>query len=291
MKTHVGEASIQRMAEVLEVSRSGYYKFLVSPESPRAQANQELLTAIQASHTASRQTYGSPRIHKDLRAAGHDCSRKRVARLMQEAGIMAKMKKKFKVTTQVDIKLPAAPNHLQQDFKAEAPNQKWVSDITYVWTREGWLYLAVILDLFSRKVVGMAMSDRLKKELAMVALGQALTRRDGRAPSYHHSDKGCQYTSGAFQDLLKAHGITCSMSSTGNCFDNAVAESFFHTLKTEHIYFEDYVTREQAKASIFEYVEVFYNNQRRHSFLNYLSPVEFERGYVMQLGVSLSSVH
>lgn len=291
MKTHVGEASIQRMAEVLEVSRSGYYKFLVSPASPRAQANQELLTAIQESHTASRQTYGSPRVHKDLRAAGHGCSRKRVARLMREAEIVAKMKKKFKVTTQVDAQLPAAPNHLQQDFTAQAPNEKWVSDITYVWTREGWLYLAVILDLFSRKVVGMAMSNRLKKEIVMMALSQALTRRDGQGPRFHHSDKGCQYTSQAFQTLLETHGITCSMSETGNCFDNAVAESFFHTLKTEHIYFEDYATREQAKASIFEYVEIFYNNQRRHSFLNYVSPVEFERGYAMQSGVSLSSVH
>jgi putative transposase len=186
------------------------------------------------------------------------------------------------VTTQVDAKLPAAPNRLQQDFKAEAPNEKWVADITYVWTLEGWLYLAIILDLFSRKVVGMAMSERLKKEVVMAALSQALGRRQVKGSLVHHSDKGCQYTSSGFQDLLKAHDITCSMSGTGNCFDNAVAESFFHTLKTEHVYFEDYATREQAKQSIFEYVEVFYNNQRRHSFLNYVSPSEFERGYQMQ---------
>jgi putative transposase len=291
MKTHANEASIQEMANVLQVSRSGYYKFLAQTESSRAQANQGLLVAIHESHVASRQTYGSPRIHKDLCAAGHRCSRKRVARLMREAGIVAKMTKKFKVTTQVDKQLPAAPNYLQQDFKADAPNQKWVSDITYVWTREGWLYLAVILDLFSRKVVGMAMSDRLKKEVVMGALSQALARRDGEEPFFHHSDKGCQYTSQAFQALLRTHGIICSMSGTGNCFDNAVAESFFHTLKTEHIYFEDYATREQAKASIFEYIEVFYNNERRHSFLNYVSPVAFEREYVMQSGVSLPSVH
>lgn len=291
MRAHAREASIQEMAQMLKVSRSGYYKFLSHTVSPRAQANQSLLGAIQASHAASRQTYGSPRIHKDLCAVGHRCSRKRVARLMREAGIQAKMKKKFKVTTQVDAQLPAAPNYLKQDFTAQTPNQKWVSDITYVWTQEGWLYLAVILDLFSRKVVGMAMSHRLKKELVLVAFHQALARREGQRPHFHHSDKGCQYTSKAFQALLKKHGITASMSGTGNCFDNAVAESFFHTLKTEHIYFEDYETREQAKASIFDYVEIFYNNQRRHSFLNYLSPVAFEKRYEMQSGVSLSAVH
>lgn len=277
MKAYAKVWEIKEMAVVFEVTRSGYYKFLKAGVGSRAQANQQLLEEIKKSHAASRQTYGSPRVHKDLCASGHNCSRKRVARLMREAGIAAKMKKKFKVTTQVNPKLPVAPNRLQQDFKAEAPNEKWVADLTYIWTLEGWLYLAIILDLFSRKVVGMAMSECLKKEVVMTALSQALERRKVNGALVHHSDKGCQYTSTGFQDLLKAHDITCSMSGTGNCFDNAVAESFFHTLKTEHVYFEDYETRDQAKQSIFEYVEVFYNNQRRHSFLNYVSPTEFER--------------
>ena len=282
MKVFAEVWQVKEMAIVFEVPRSGYYKFLKAGLNPRVQANQRLLVEIKKSHAASRQTYGSPRVHKDLCAAGNGCSRKRVARLMREAGIAAKMHKKFKVTTQVNPKLPAAPNRLHQDFKAQAPNEKWVADITYVWTVEGWLYLAVILDLFSRKVVGMAMSDRLKKEVVMTALSQALGRRELSGSLTHHSDKGSQYTSMGFQDMLKAQNIICSMSGTGNCFDNAVAESFFHTLKTEHIYFEEYETREQAKQSIFEYVEVFYNNQRRHSFLDYVSPSEFERGYQMQ---------
>lgn len=290
MKAHSKVWQVKEMAAALEVPRSGYYRFLNVCLSPRAQTNQQLLVEIKKSHAASRQTYGSPRIHKDLRAGGHGCSRKRVARLMREAGIAAKMTKKFKVTTQADSKHSAAPNRLQQDFQAQGPNEKWVSDITYVWTLEGWLYLAVILDLFSRKVVGMAMSDRLKKEVVMVALSQALERRQVHSSLLHHSDKGCQYTSKEFQDLLQEHGIVCSMSGTGNCFDNAVAESFFHTLKTEHIYFETYETREQAKQSIFEYIEVFYNNQRRHSFLNYVSPTEFEREYLTQRNISLRGV-
>jgi len=201
------------------------------------------------------------------------------------------MQKKFKVTTQVDPKLPVAANHLQQDFKAMGPNEKWVADITYVWTLEGWLYLAIILDLFSRKVVGMAMSDRLKKEIVLIALTQALGRREVTGSLLHHSDKGCQYTSMAFRDLLEERGILCSMSGTGNCYDNAVAESFFHTLKTEHIYFEEYKTREEAKQSIFEYVEVFYNNQRRHSFLDYVSPSDFENEYQIRQKFSLLGVN
>jgi putative transposase len=282
---------VKEMAMALEVTRSGYYKFLKADLGSRAQANALLLAEIKKSHSASRGTYGSPRIHKDLRAAGHGCSRKRVARIMQETGIAAKMKKKFKVTTQVDPKLPVAANHLQQDFKAAAPNEKWVADITYVWTNEGWLYLAIILDLFSRKVVGMAMSDRLKKEVVITALTQALSRRKVTRPLLHHSDKGCQYTSTVFRKLLEKRGILCSMSGTGNCYDNAVAESFFHTLKTEHVYFEDYETREQAKHSIFEYIEIFYNNQRRHSFLDYASPSEFEKGYQIQQNISLRCVN
>lgn len=202
------------------------------------------------------------------------------------------MVKQFKITTKVNTRHPVAANVLDQDFTAQAPNEKWVADITYVRTLEGWLYLAIILDLFSRKIVGIAMDDSLNKALVIQALNQALTRRKVTGDLIHHSDKGCQYTSQAFQTLLADADITCSMSGTGNCFNNAVAESFFHTLKTEHVYFECYQTREQAKASIFEYIEIFYNNQRQHSYLNYLSPVEFEKNYYQkQSEVSFLNVH
>ena len=201
---------------------------------------------------------------------------------MRKADLKAKMPGIFKLTTRQDKRAIAAPNLLRQEFSATVPNVKWVSDITYIRTREGWLYLAVILDLFSRKVVGMAMNDSLQTNLVLEALNQALQRRQPKNDLQHHSDRGCQYTSHAFQKLLQENNIICSMSATGYCFDNAVAESFFHTLKTECVYHERYESREQAKDSIFEYVEIFYNNQRRHSTLSYLSPAEFERRYFQQ---------
>jgi putative transposase len=250
--------------------------------SKRQQENAELLKAIEAIFVKSRQTYGSPRIHATLLAQGFRCSRPRVARLMKQVGIAAKMRRLFKRTTRVDNKALAAPNLLQQDFTALQPNQKWVSDISYVRTLEGWLYVAVVLDLFSRKVVGLSMGESLQTSLVLQALQQACHRRQPQAGLLHHSDKGCQYTSNAFQTLLKQQDIVCSMSGTGNCFDNAAMESFFHTLKTECVYFERYETRAQAKASIFEYVEMFYNNERRHSTLGYLSPGDFEQRYYQQ---------
>jgi putative transposase len=250
--------------------------------SKRQQENAELLKAIEAIFVKSRQTYGSPRIHATLLAQGFRCSRPRVARLMKQVGIAAKMRRLFKRTTRVDNKALAAPNLLQQDFTALQPNQKWVSDISYVRTLEGWLYVAVVLDLFSRKVVGLSMGESLHTSLVLQALQQACHRRQPQAGLLHHSDKGCQYTSNAFQTLLKQQDIVCSMSGTGNCFDNAAMESFFHTLKTECVYFERYETRAQAKASIFEYVEMFYNNERRHSTLGYLSPGDFEQRYYQQ---------
>lgn len=277
---------------MFNVSSSGYYRFIKALLSPRAQANKELLVKIKEVHQRSRGVYGSPRVFQELRAQGESCSRKRVARLMREGDIVAKMKKHFKVTTRSNPKASAAPNLLQQEFMAEQPNQRWVADITYVYTREGWLYVAAVLDLFSRRIVGLAMSERMTSDLVCQALNQAIVHRQPGEALIHHSDRGCQYTSEAFQLLLKAKGIICSMSSTGNCFDNATMESFFHTLKTEHIYFENYITREQAKQSIFEYVEVFYNRQRRHSTINYLSPVVFEKQwYQQQENVSLSTVH
>ena len=271
------------MARLLGVSRGGYYKYCCKEPSKWQKENELLLQTIRAIFKMSRQTYGSPRIHAELKAQGFSCSRVRVARLMRKAKLVAKMRRFFKRTTRVDGRRTAAPNLLQQNFSAPTPNKKWVADITYVRTLEGWLYVAIVLDLFSRRIVGLAMSDTLHTSLVLQALNQALQRRQPNEDLQHHSDRGCQYTSEAFQKLLDEHRVTCSMSGTGSCYDNAVAESFFHTLKTECVNFDRYETREQAKQSIFEYVEVFYNNQRRHSTLGYVSPAEFERRFYQPL--------
>lgn len=287
MKQHKNEFSIERMSKVFNVSRSGYYHSINAIPSERAKENERLLEKIKLIHNDSRQTYGSPRIHAELKAQGETCSRKLVANLMQQKNLQAKMKKRFKRTTRVNYKAKVAPNLLQQDFTAQQPNQRWVEDITYVATAEGWLYVAVVLDLFSRCIVGLAMSERITTDLVLTALQQAIIHREPAGNLTHHSDRGCQYTSDDFQQLLKKHGIIASMSGTGNCYDNAAMESFFHTLKTEHIYFEYYSTREQAKQSIFEYVEVFYNRKRRHSTLGYISPIGFEKLWQQQKSVSL----
>lgn len=291
MKDHEKEFSIERMSGVFGVSRSGYYRFCHVAPSKRSIENNRLLEKIKIIHVENRQTYGSPRIHAELCAQGEKCSRKRVSRLMKKEGIEAKMKKRFKITTKANPKAKAAPNLLQQDFAAEAPNQRWVADFTYVATLEGWLYVAIILDLFSRKIVGLAMHERMTADLVLAALTQAFLHRQPQAGLIHHSDRGSQYTSQDFQGLLEFYGMIASMSGAGNCFDNATAESFFHTLKTEHVYFENYKTREQAKESIFEYVEVFYNRKRRHSTLGYVSPVTFENQWYKQKNFSVPTVH
>jgi putative transposase len=282
MQTHVKTWTVEEMARSLDVSRSGYYRYCHRKKSVRQQENEKLLMVIRQIFLRSRQTYGSPRIYAELKEKGNFCSRPRVARMMKKVGLRAKTPYVFKTTTRQDKGAVAAPNLLRQDFTTKVPNEKWVSDITYIRTKEGWLYLAVILDLFSRKVVGMTMSDTLQTSLVLEALKQALQRRSPGNNLHHHSDRGCQYTSQAFQQLLKKHNIICSMSARGYCYDNAVAESFFHTLKTECVYHERYANREEAKQNIFEWVEVFYNNQRRHSTLGYLSPAEFERRYFQQ---------
>ncbi len=287
MRQHAKQWTIKEMAILLAVSRSGYYQYCKGLSSPRQLESQVLLDKIKQIYKASRETYGSPRIHAELVAQGYSCSRPRVARLMKQAGIAAKMQRLFKCTTRVNAKRPVADNLLQQNFSANAPNQKWVADISYCATLEGWLYIAVVLDLYSRQVVGLAMSDSLHTTLVMQALRQTLTRRQPATGLTHHSDRGCQYTSHAFQALLDQQGIECSMSSTGHCFDNTAMESFFHTLKTEQVYFNNYLTREEAKADIFEYVEVFYNQQRRHSTIDYFTPAEYEKRYYQQQGVSL----
>ena len=272
------------MSSVFKVSRSGYYEFIVHKPSNRAQENDRLLDKIKDSYQDSHKTYGSPRICTELRASGEKCSRKRIARIMKENDMAAKMKKRFKVTTKANPNEVPAPNLLNQDFVAKEPNQRWVADFTYVDTKEGWLYVAAVMDLFSRRIVGLAMSDRMKDDLVIAALQQALIHRHPGAGLLHHSDRGSQYTSKNFRDLLIKYCIVASMSGSGNCYDNAVIESFFHTLKTEHIYFEQYESREQDKRSIFEYIEVFYNRKRLHSTLKYMSPVVFEKQWQQEVG-------
>lgn len=276
MKKNENIFSIEKMAEVLGVSRSGYYDFLARGESRTAKENNRLKEKIKKIYEESKRIYGSPRIHAELIRSGESCSRKRVAKLMREAKIQAKIRKKWKKTIKLEEKTEISPNYLDQNFVTEAPNKVWVSDITYVPTQEGWLYVAVVLDLFSRKVVGLSMGDCLKTELVIKALNQAIVRRGVNEGLLHHSDKGCQYTSKEFKEFIDNHKIKLSMSGKGNCFDNAVAESFFHTLKTEHTNFCNYKIREEAKSSIFEYIEVFYNRKRLHSTIGYKSPEEFE---------------
>jgi len=279
------------MSCVFNVSRSGYYRFLASKPSARQLENNRLLEEIKMLHRDNRQVYGSPRIHAALRMQGETCSRKRVAKLMKQEGLQAKIQRRFKRTTQVDVLAKKSPNLLQQNFASATPNQRWVADITYVATAEGWLYIAAILDLFSRRIVGLAMHDRMTADLVTKALKQAIKHRQPKKGVIHHSDKGSQYTSSIFQKELAINHVISSMSGTGNCYDNAAMESFFHTLKTEHIYFETYKTREHAKQSIFEYVEVFYNRKRSHSTLGFLSPMEFEIKWSKQQNVSLRGVH
>jgi transposase InsO family protein len=265
------------MCRILGVGSSGFYAWLNRPESPRSRENRRLLMEIKAVHRKSRKTYGSPRIHAELNETGHACSRYRVARLMRRYGIVSKHKQKFRVTTNSVHSYPIAENLLQRRFDVSGLGQCWVSDITYIPTREGWLYLAVTLDLFHRKVVGWAMDRWITRWLVMKALNMAILNGTLKPGLIHHSDRGVQYASNEFQALLKVHGIECSMSRKGDCWDNAVAESFFHTLKVELIHGKTYDTRKEARTAIFEYIEGFYNRQRRHSYLGYLSPDEYEK--------------
>lgn len=266
---------VRLMCRVLGVSTSGFYAWQGRPACQRQQANQRLLTEIQAIHERSRQTYGSPRVHAELRARGVVCSRGRVARLMRTNGIVARRRKRYKVTTQVDARRPVAPNVLARDFTADRPNAKWLADITYIDTYEGWLYLAALMDVYSRRIVGWSMQIHMRSELSEDALLMALGQRKLVDDLLHHSDRGSQYTSGAYQTLLTQAQITASMSGAGSCYDNAMMESFFATLKAECADHR-FATRAAARQAIFEFIEVWYNRQRRHSALNYLTPAEFE---------------
>jgi transposase InsO family protein len=259
------------------VSTGGYYRWRKNPGSSREKENVRLVTHIKSIHEESKKTYGSPRIHVELRSRGIQCGKNRVAMLMRNKGIRGRHKRKYKATTDSNHTMPVHENRLNRSFGVESANKSWAADITYIWTREGWLYLAVILDLFSRRVIGWSMKKRIEKQLVVDALLMALGQRKPERGILHHSDRGSQYASKEYQTLLKQAGLGCSMSRRGNCWDNAVVESFFSTLKREWVQGKVYQTRSEARADIFYFIETWYNRRRRHSTLGYLCPVEFEK--------------
>lgn len=273
---HTGRFPVTLMCRTLAVSSSGYYAWAARPERRRAVENRRLVAEIRAIHAESRGTYGSPRIHATLQAQGQRVGAKRVARLMRASAIRAKTVMKWRATTDSAHQHPVVPNRLNRQFAVAQPNRVWAGDITYVWTAEGWLYLAVVLDLYSRRVIAWGMGRRLTQELVTEALTMAVAHRRPAGRVLHHTDRGVQYAATGYRQLLASHGLTASMSRRGNCWDNAVVESFFHTLKTELVHHRRYATREEARQDIFEWIEVFYNRLRRHSTLGYRSPVEFE---------------
>jgi transposase InsO family protein len=266
------------MCKTLEISRSGFYAWLGRGESDRACEDRRLTALIQGIFAESRGIYGVPRIHRVLQQRSIRCGRKRVAGLMRREGLRSKMRRKFRVkTTDSKHSHPIAPDLVERDFRANAANQVWVSDITYIPTDEGWLYLASTMDLFSRRIVGWSMASTLHASIVVGALQMAIDQRRPSAGLIHHSDRGVQYASAEFRSVLADHGLVASMSRKGNCYDNAAKESFFHTLKTELVNHEHYRTRDEARASVFDYIEAFYNRQRIHSTLGYVSPADFER--------------
>jgi transposase InsO family protein len=268
------------LCRVLEVSRSGYYDWLGRPESPRAVRHRRLVAKIRQAHIESRRIYGAPRIRDELVDQGERVGKNTIARLMRKNGIQSKVHKKFVVTTDSRKTKRPASNILAGAFTAEKPNQKWVSDVTFVPTRKGWLYLAAIMDLWSRRIIGWSMGNKNSTELIGDALKMAVQQRRDIEGVVLHSDQGAQYASGAYQQYLCDFRIVCSMSRKGNCWDNAVMESFFHSLKTEWVVFEDYKSQAEARSSIFSYVELFYNRKRRHSFLKNKSPMAFENTWM-----------
>jgi transposase InsO family protein len=265
------------LCDVLEVSRSGYYAWRTRKPSARFLANQELVAEIRRIHVGKQRCYGSPRVHSVLRSSGVRAGRHRVARLMQREGIRASTQPRFVVTTDSDHELEVAPNLLERRFVVDAANKTWVGDITYIPTREGWLYLAVVIDLFSRRVVGWAADNHMRATLAVDALQRALDVRRPDPGLVFHSDRGIQYASVAFKAVLERHGAVQSMSRAGDCWDNAPAESFFSSLKREHVDNEHYASRHDAKRSLFDYIELFYNSKRLHSSLGYASPLRYEQ--------------
>jgi putative transposase len=274
---HQKEWPTRLMCRVLGVSAGGYYSWRLRPPGARSERSAALTAEIASIHGEAKARYGSPRVHAELAARGRTCCVNTVAQLMRRAGIAAKTKRKFRCTTDSNHGRPVAENLVDRQFEPEAPNRVWTADITFIPTREGWLYLAAVEDLYSRQVVGWAMGERIDSRLVVDALEMAVARRLPGDGLVAHSDRGSQYASEHYQRLLSGHGITCSMSRRANCWDNAPMESFFASLKKELVHGEDYATREEARASIFEYIEVFYNRVRRHSSLGYKSPIEYER--------------
>ena len=267
---------VQRLCKVLGVSPSGYFAFKSRPSCRRRRDDMALLVSVRSAFALSNGTYGSPRMTHELQDGGLAVGRRRIARLMREAGLQARRKLRFKRTTDSLHSFPVAPNLLAQDFAASGPNEKWGADISYVWTKEGWLYLAVVIDLFARRVVGWATSDRLRKELPLAALRRALVMRRPPKGLIHHSDRGSQYCSIHYQAELKKHGVLISMSGKGNCFDNSMVETFFKTLKAELVWRTVFQSRAEADVSIGRYIDGFYNPVRRHSAIDFVSPIEFE---------------
>jgi transposase InsO family protein len=274
---HKDQWPVRLLCDTLEVSPAGYYAWQQRPTSAQEQRRDALVVEIRAIHAQFKRRYGSPRIHAELVARGHSCSLNMVAELMQEHGIAAKTKRKFRHTTDSNHNLPVAENLLDRQFNPSGMNEVWVADITYIPTREGWLYLAAVEDLYSRRVVGWAMAEHMESRLVVDALEMAVQRRLPDEGLLTHSDRGSQYASEHYRLLLAKHGIDCSMSRRGDCWDNAPMESFFASLKKELVHDADFATRAEARAALFEYIEVFYNGQRRHSSLGYVSPAEYEQ--------------
>lgn len=273
---HRGIWPVSWMCEALGVSRSGFHAWLSRPPSARARSDAVLGRRVRASFLLSDRTYGARRVWRDVLAEGFSCGLHRVERLMREQALRARPRRR-QLPKDTGLRSVIAPNALERDFEASGPNRKWVADFTYIWTAEGWLYLAVVLDLFSRRIVGWSMKTSMTSQMVTDALVMAIWRRGRPRELMHHSDQGSQYTSEAFQRLMADHGITCSMSRSGNVWDNAAMESFFSSLKTERIRGQIYRSRDQARADVFDYIERFYNPKRRHSTLGYLSPMEYER--------------
>lgn len=279
IEKHQPKYPVGQQCQALGVSRSGYYAWRVrEKQQDKKDLLQALIEHIHRIHARSRRTYGSPRVHAELRAEGVMCNHKRIARLMRLEGLQGRRKRRKAATTDSKHNFPVAPNVLNREFEAEAPNEKWVADITYIPTQEGWLYLAAVLDLYSRKIVGWSMSPQVTADLVEDALRMALYERQPDPGLLHHSDRGSQYASEQIRRILAANHIEVSMSRTGNCYDNAVMESFFSTLKSEQVHHQNYKTRTEASRDIFEYIAGFYNTVRRHSTLGYLSPNQFEAG-------------
>jgi len=279
--------SVHMMCCLLGVSRSGYYAARARPESRRSAQDRELMADIKRIHATSKGVYGSPRVRAELHAEGRRVGRHKVAKLMRLERLRGCPKRRYRVTTKQDPRHRAAKNLLQQSFSAAKPNQCWAADITYIPTSQGWLYLAVVIDLYSRKIVGWSMSRWMSRRIIMSALWMAIDARQPTNHLIHHSDRGAQYTSDDFRDELAKHNIECSMSRNGNCYDNAVVESFFGVLKRERVNRTRYRTRDEARADIFDYIEVFYNRKRRHGYLGNISPVDFEK----RSAKSLETVH